>query len=122
MIPGSNLLNQAFSLIARQTVSYKAYASRTVSDIGMLVTAYADAVDIQGSVQAVPRELFERYGLDFQKNYIMFYVSQNLIDVTRDVSGDRITYNGKNYQCVSKTDWFGQDGWIGIICVQVQDA
>lgn len=120
MIPGSNLLKTALTVIAPQTVAYYQTTGRSVNDIGEYVTAYAAPVNINGSFQAVPRSVYEQYGLDFQKNYSIFYTNSNLIDVQRNVSPDKIVFNSKDYICESaNADWFSVDGWKGILCVLV---
>lgn len=121
-IPGSNLLNMAFRIIAKQIITYYEAVDRSLNNIGQNVTLYAPPVAIPGSFQPVPRKLYEAYGLDLQKNYFTFYTSNNLIDVGRDVSGDQITFQGLRYQCESNNEWFGLDGWVGVLCVQVQDV
>jgi hypothetical protein len=67
----------------------------------------------------VPRELFDRYGLDFQRSYVNVYLQRGVIDVARDVAGDQIVFNGVTYQCLSKTPWDAIDGWDAVLCVQV---
>lgn len=117
MIPGSNILNQALTVIAKQTVQYYRMLDRAVNDVGQDVTEYAPPVAITGSFQPIQRKLYEQYGLDFQKSYFILYASKNIIDVGRNVSGDQITFQGRRYQCESETEWFGIDGWVGVICV-----
>ena len=117
MIPGANLLNMAFSLIARQSVTYLKYVSRAVNAVGQDVSVYAPAVTLSGSLQPVPKRLYQTYGLDLQKEYVTFYASADILDVNRDVSGDQITYVGRKYAVVSANDWFSQDGWVGVLCV-----
>jgi len=117
VIPGSNILNMALTLIAKQVVQYYQYVSRTPNAVGQDVTTYASAVTMYGSFQAVPRQLYESYGLDLQKEYSTFYTSNDLLDVERNVSGDQLTYNGKRYQVESNNDWYAQDGWKGVLVV-----
>lgn len=118
-VPGSNLLNQALSIIQRQTVDYYQNTGRSTNSIGMQVPAFAAAISVTGSFQAVPRNKYEMYGLDFQKNYFNFYVSRAVIDLQRDVSGDQLAFQSKRYQCVSKTAWEGIDGWDAVLCVEI---
>lgn len=122
MIPGSNILQAALQVIARSSFCYYAFESRTPNAVGQDVTTYAAPVTLQGSVQPVPRSLYQQYGLDFQRNYVNVYVSQTVLDVTRDVSGDQILFNGRTYQCVSVTPWSAIDGWSAVLCVQVPSA
>lgn len=118
MIPGSNLLNRAHKLLGFQSFQYLAFKSRVTGTTGLDVATYAKAVNLQGSVQPVPRRMYEFMGLDFQKNYYYVYVAQNVFDVTRDISGDQIIFNGMKLQCESVTKWFAMDGWTAILCIE----
>lgn len=119
MIPGSNILNMALSAISSQTVGYHAFAARAPNDFRQYVATYAPVQALCGSFQPVPRRLYQQYGLDFQNIYYNFYVSKDLLDVQRDVSGDQITFNSQIYQVLSATDWAAIDGWTGVLCVQI---
>lgn len=119
-IPGSNLLNAALSVIAKQTFTYHKFKSRTTNEVGQDVSEYCPPVTIQGSVQPLPRNLYQAYGFDLQQNYVNFYASRRFLDVTRDVSGDQIVFQGRKYQCLSTTPWFGIDNWDQILCVQIK--
>jgi hypothetical protein len=119
LIPGSNLLQTALSILARQSFQYYAFQSRSPNAIGQDVTTYNPPVTMTGSVQPVPRSLYQSYGLDFQRNYVNVYVPQAILDIARDVSGDQIAFQGATYQCVSRTPWVGIDGWDAVLCVQV---
>jgi hypothetical protein len=119
MIPGSNLLNMAFRIIAQQALVYYHYLGRTQNSVGQDISQYSDAKKIFGSFQPVPRVLYQSLGLDFQKDYWMFYTSNNLIDVGRSVSGDQIAFNGQRYQCESDNDWYQIDGWKGSIFIHI---
>lgn len=118
-IPGLNILSMATRLIATPTISYYVFVSRQVQANGLLVPTYTAPVNIQASVQAVPRRLFEQNGLDMQREYYTVFIPQNTIDVGRDVSGDQIHWNGLILQCESVTRWFGMDGWDEILTVKV---
>lgn len=118
-IPGINLLNKAMMVIAKQQVLYTKFMDRTKNDEGIWVPNYLPPAPLMGSFQAVPRRMYEFYGLDAQKNYATFYVSANLTDLARDVSCDQIYYAGKAYAVESANDWFAMDGWEGVLCVEV---
>lgn len=119
MIPGQNILNMALSIIAKQTITYFAFTGRVQNVLGQWITQYAAPVNIVGSWQPVPRQLYQTYGLDLQKDYFTFYTSNNLLDLARDVSGDQVLFNGEIFQCESDNDWFALDGWKGVLCVRV---
>lgn len=118
MIP-QNLLGSALSIIGKQSFQYVRFLSRSLNDIGLDVAQYAAPVPLLGSVQAVPRNLYEKYGLDLQGDYKTFYVSNNTKDIARNISGDHFMYDGAKYQCLSETDWFPMNGWTGILCVRI---
>ena len=116
-IPGSNLLNMALSVIASQEVDYYKATTESVNSIGLKVPQYDPPVLIWGSFQPVQKALYAEYGLDFNRSYVNFYTSNDLIDIERNVSGDKIVYQGNTYNCESSTEWIGIDGWIAILTV-----
>ena len=122
MIPGQNILNMALTIIARQTITYYQYDSRSINSVGQNVTTYKAPISITGSWQPVPRHLYMVYGLDLQKEYFTFYTSNDLLDVQRDVSGDQVVFGGSRYQCESNNDWYKLDGWKAILCVRIGTA
>ena len=119
MIPGSNLLAFAFSMITPQPFGYEPFLGRVNNAVGLYESSYGELQTLMGSIQAVSRRVYQDYGLDFQKNYVTIYVSKNVIDVTRDTSGDRATINGRLFQIISQTDWFNIDGWVSFLAVDV---
>jgi hypothetical protein len=110
------------SIIGKQSFQYLKFTGRTTNAAGLDVATYAPAVTLRGSVQAVPRSVYQNMGLDFQKNYVNIYVSQEILDITRDVSGDKISFNGKLFLCLSKTAWYAMDGWDNILCVEIPNV
>lgn len=119
MIPGQNLLNMASRIIALQGVMYYHFLGRSQNSVGQDVSQYRPGVKMIGSFQPIPRQLYESFGLDFQKDYWTFYTSNNMQDVSRGIAGDQIGFNGQRYQCESDNDWFQIDGWKGSIFVHV---
>ena len=115
-IPGSNLLQQALRVIARQTVYYFQATGRSLNNVGQQVTSYAPRQTIVGSFQPVPRNLYQQYGLDLTKDYWTFYSLNNLVDIGRDVSNDQIQFNGQRFQCEANNDWYSIDKWKGVLC------
>lgn len=114
-IPGANLLLSALSVIARTSVTYYQATGRALNDVGQDVTTYALPVVKTGSLQAIPKNLYEQYGLDLQKKYYNFFTENNFVDIQRGVSNDLIVYAGNVYQCESATDWYGIDGWLEML-------
>lgn len=117
-VPGSNLLNRAFQLIAKQSVDYYQDIGRVNNEIGLDVTNYAPPATLTGSIQAVPLNNYEQLGLDFGRTYVNFYTNTLLFGVERDVSGDVFVFNGRVYQCRSVTNWKAIDGWNSVLAVE----
>lgn len=122
MIPGANILNMAFSVIAQQSFEYYQFRGRSVDNVGKLVNTYDPAVEYSGSVQAVPRTAFQRLGLDFTREYITIIASTDFVGTDRDYTGDVVKFNGSYWQLQTVTDWLAQDGWKRYTCVKVTQA
>jgi hypothetical protein len=118
-IPGSNLLASALRVIKPTEVLYYQDSGRSVNDVGQYITTYSDPVTIMASVQSVNRMTYTELGLDFQKNYMNFWLSADVIDLGRDVTGDKIGVYGKIYQLESADYWFPIDGWVSVLGVEV---
>lgn len=119
MIPGSNLLNLAMSVIQKQQLGWVAYTGRTIAANGDYVPAYASAVTVYGSIQPVKRTLYSQLGLDFQKNYHNIFVPKEIADIARASAGDHFTYKGQTFQVLSNEPWFRMDGWDQCLCVEI---
>lgn len=118
-IPGSNLLNRALSVIKPDNVTYRKFKRRTTNSVGIYVEEYESDVEVKASVQAVSNYVYKELGLDFQKAYVRIYISVDVIDLSRDVSGDRFIIFGNTYQLMSSGMWFPIDGWVGLTAVQI---
>jgi len=119
----SNLLSRAQRLIPPVDIVRYAWASNTDGGAGVLIPTYAAAATIKASVQAVSRAMYEKFGLDFQKSYLMVYCSTPLQDVARGTGGvDVVDFAGRRYSVESNTDWYALNGWRGSICVDIGAA
>lgn len=120
MIPGQNLFHLASSVIGLQQAIWKQYTGRTISDVGIETSAYTAGTPISASVQNVSRSVYEQFGLDLQKNYVMVYTDTDMGDLERGISPDLIVWNGGNYQLESnQSDWYMVDGWNGYLAVKI---
>jgi hypothetical protein len=122
IVPGSNILSAALAVISSNCFQYYSFSSRAYQPNGQYLSNYDPPCTLRGSVQAVPRNLYQVYGLDFDKYYLKFYVSKDVIDVSRNSSGDLFVFQCNTYQCLSVTPWFGIDGWNEVLAVQVQNT
>ena len=119
-VPGGNLLKQAFKLIKKEPFDYYQFKERTKNKARQYIATYEDVVVYNGSIQAIPRRLYQSSGLDYKKNYIMVYSEDMVSGPERDTSGDQIEWNGKRFQALDENDWIPIDGWQGAMFVQVK--
>ena len=119
-VPGSNLLRITLRAIKRQKVTYYQALERIVNNIGVYETFFAAPVTIIGSFQTVPRNMYTEKGLDFNRDYYIFYTTTEIIDIQRDVTNDRLAFEGNLYQCEANNTWIGVDGWLGVICCRLK--
>lgn len=122
IVPGSNLLNMAFGLIGQQVVQWSSFLGLVTNAAGTKVPTWAAPIALGGSFQPVARTLYQQLGLDFNKSYANFYASADIMDVLRNKTGDRLAYAGRTYQVLSNNDWIAQDGWKGVLCIEVTNA
>lgn len=122
MMPGGNILGMALRVIKRQSFLYYKFKGRETNDIGLDVAAYHPPIPLTGSIQPVPRHLYQNLGLEFQRNYWNFFLERATLDIERDVSGDQMEYDRKRFNCISRTPWASVDGWDQVLCVQVDEV
>lgn len=119
MIPGSDLLDEAFGLIGTQVIRYRKFASRVKNAQFQWVPSFEEFFDLEASVQRVPRSQYVQFNLEFQRNYVQVYASYDMIDLDRDTTGDQFAYNNRLYQLESQGTWFAQDGWATCLAVDI---
>lgn len=119
MIPGSNILQQAQALIQPTQVQLHRVTGRTTDARGIDVTTYAAPETILANVQAVRRSQYQRMGLDYNKRYIAIWSSVDLRDLTRDSSGDQITWQGRRHELINEEDWTDIDQWNSVLAIEV---
>lgn len=122
MIPGSNLLAMALRVISSQEVQHFRFLTRSTNAIGQDVANYADPAPIGGSFQPVPRAAYINLGLDFNRDYAVYYTSNAILDIGRDESGDQFEYGGRRWQALSDNDWKKVDGWVGVMMIDIGTA
>lgn len=120
MIPGSNLLGLALTVIAPQGVEWHKFAARTQNDKGDWVHSYEPPVALFGSWQPLDQAKYQQLGLDLAKKYFVLYVSAAVDGVERSKGGDLLVRNGRKYQVEdAANDWLDIDGWRGVLCIDI---
>lgn len=118
-VPSSIILQQALTAIRCEIIQYFVANGRTLNDVGQWLTTYDQPVDLYGSFQPIPKNLYEALGLDFAKSYYNFFTFQRVADLKRDISNDQLQYQGERFQCESNTGWHRQDGWDEVLCCKL---
>lgn len=119
MIP--NLLNIALGAVGGQSVVWRAFKARTQNSRGQWITTYEGDRPISGSWQPVDARTVKELGLDTAKRYHNLYTSHPVDQVNRGEAPDLIVEGGKLHEVVGNADWYAQNGWRGILCVEVGD-
>lgn len=122
LVPGGNILNVALGAIRAQLVGYHAWQSRAPDAKGVLKDVFAARVELAGSMQPVSRDRVQFLGLDASKSYATLYASAVVNPVSRDRGADQFDYAGRRYAVEGNVNWFAQDGWQGVLMVDVGPA
>lgn len=114
-----NLLNKALSIIPKQNFVYCKFKTCEPNEMGIKQNVYEDGITLQGSVQAVRQDMYEKLGLDFDRKYISIHTSADIRNVdNKQPSPDKVIWNNKPYFVVRVTNWYQQDGWVEVIAVE----
>lgn len=119
MIPGSNLLGMAFSLIGTEEVAWHRYVKRTENELGEWVSQHLLPVPARGSVQPLDRAKYSDLGLDLAKSYFTLYTSSPIGGVDRQKAPDLVDYNGRRHEVVDVLDWTSLDGWRSVLLIDI---
>lgn len=119
-VPSSNLFKMARKLIKTTPIEWLKFTGRTTNGIGQYVSEYDAPKTLQASVQSAEAALIAKLGLDIQPMYFMVYVGADVEEVSRDGSGDVFLYAGRRLQVLSENYWVIEDGWCGVLCVEIR--
>lgn len=122
MIPGINVLGIAAGVIGQQSPVWLKFKGRTANTRGQWVNEYEAPRAIQGSWQPASASTIRDLGLDATKRYFKLYTGHPVEDVQRGAAPDQLIYGGRRHDVVGGADWYSQDGWRGILCVDVGPA
>jgi hypothetical protein len=118
-VPGSDLLQDALSLISSQKLLYYKNEGRTVNDVGEYITQFASPIEVYGSFQPASKTLRKQKGVDYQPFDATLYISSEYIGPNRGKSGDEIGHRSHRFVIQSIQDWFSVDGWQRITLVNI---
>lgn len=116
----TNLLQRALSLIPGEAYTYYQYMGETIDNMGRQIPTYAEGKTIIGSVQSPENSLYQQMGLSLEKNYKIFYGSENIKGNALQPQPDKFEYDGATYEVVKNANWFNYDGWCGVLAVEIK--
>ena len=118
-VPGGNLLKKAQRLIRPVSINYYKFTGRTTNSAGLDVNTFDTVTALTATVQAVPRKLYDRMGLDYTKRYISIWSVDDIDTLYRDRAGDNIGFNGRRYSVLDDADWTSIDGWNSMVAIDI---
>ncbi|EMB3081667.1 hypothetical protein QPK77_09475 [Providencia rettgeri] len=114
-----NLHRIASRYIPQQTALWFRFKNREPDERGHDQNQYHEPVEIRGSWQAVNTQDAQSMGFDSNQIYRRFYTSHDIKGIQRGTSPDFLVINGKKYDVMGDADWYEQDGWKSVICIEV---
>lgn len=114
-----NLHRIASRYIPQQTALWFRFKNREPDERGHDQNQYHEPVDIWGSWQAVDTQDAQSMGFDSNQVYRRFYTPHDIKGIQRGTSPDYLVFNGKKYDVMGDADWYEQDGWKSVICIEV---
>lgn len=113
-----NLLNQALGAIPPKSVVYKKFIRNTTSASGILIPIYEEEVSISNSiVQPVPKESYEKLGLDLKREYRNVWISADVASLSGQLSNDVLYFDNRTWNIWGDTVWETYDGWNKLLVV-----
>lgn len=113
-----NLLNIAMTVIPTQEVEWHKFKEQEVHPIYGARAVYEEPIIVKGSFQAADVKDVKEMGLDIARNYRALYASHRVENIQRGTMPDLLIYDGKKYTVVGDADWYAQDGWKSIVCIE----
>lgn len=122
MVPGLNLLSIALGAITPESGEWIRFIGNTTNSQGQDIPAYDLPVPITGSFQSTDAQTVQQMGLDVTAKHRTLYTESQVSIVDRSTSPDLLVFYGRKYQVVGELDWINQDGWKGIVLVDIGAA
>ena len=114
----NNLLNTALSVLPKTKAKWYQFDKLEVDDRGREKATYKEPVNIVGNFQAMDIKTIQEMGLDTNKEYKVFYTSNNIKQVQRDTSPDYLEILEDKYDILDNNNWFKINGWNGFLCIK----
>lgn len=114
-----NIYRQVSRYIPQQKTLWFRFKNRVTDERGHDHNLYHEPTEIYGNWQAIETEDTQSMGFDSSSIYRRFYTSHNIKGIRRSTSPDYLVFNGKKYEVTGEMDWYEQDGWKSVVCIEV---
>nr|WP_314265601.1 hypothetical protein [uncultured Moellerella sp.] len=115
----SHLQRIAAAVIPQQSLLWYRFEQRSLDERGHYQNQYYPAEQIFGSWQAVDSQELQEMGFASHKIYRRFYTSFDIKKVQGGTAPDYLVFLDKRYEVVGDADWYQQDGWKSVLCIEV---
>ncbi|SFN98257.1 phage collar protein [Xenorhabdus japonica] len=113
-----HLHRMASRYIPQQTALWYRFKTREEDELGQWQSVYHEPLPISGSWQAVDTQDVQEMGLDTAKVYRKLYTSHDISHIQRGAAPDYLVFAGRRYEVTGDADWYAQDGWKSVICIE----
>ncbi len=110
-----NLHGYAKQIIPQRRFAYRAYAGMTEGSNGIDTPKYSAQKIGYGSIQPVPKKVYQSLGLNSEKEYLHI-VTDACITGYGDI-GDKVIFCNKEYRVMDCEDWRTVSDWAGVMCI-----
>lgn len=110
-----NLHSYAKQIIPQRKFTYSKYSGMVEGANGVDTPRYSSQKVGYGSVQPVPKKVYQSLGLNSEKEYIHI-VTDACINGYADI-GDKVYFCGKDYRVMDCEDWRQVSDWSGVMCI-----
>jgi hypothetical protein len=118
-ILGGHILKRAMQLTGSERIGYSKFCNKETNSAGYDVPVYSAPIFITAQPQAVSRSQIAYNGLDFERDYMMFYTESPVNDLHRDGEADRLFYDAQTFEVVANTAWRKPQGFVGVMAVRI---
>lgn len=116
----NNLLKIAHRLIPSETIKFEKWIANTVVN-GEVVPSYDTPRTIRADVHPLKSEMYEKLGLDFQKEYRLVHADLAMKGVDDQKIPDRMIYDNSYWNVQKSNNWTMYDGWSWAVFVRVKN-
>ena len=115
-------------VIGTESIEYRLFSGRTISDVGTPVVSYLDWTATRASVHpgivssfggnGISEKEYSDLGFTWARTNITIWLNDVGLRTSEDENAaDQIRFRGKIYNVLQVEDWLEQNGWKRCYCV-----